>query len=295
VDVAEESKDNWEALEVDDAHAVHVKVWEGETRRAEFWLGAYKTGHTMLRLPGDDRVYKVAGSLQRVFGKRTSDWREKTILAEESKNVTRIALTTPEGEWTFDKDGEDWVQALEEGEEGLEHFDGKKLRSLVSSVARLRAADFADDVSPSDAGLDSPRGRIAFTVTTPPAEELEVKDADRMIEEQDAGEDPMAPEPAEVETFRILVGDDVDDETYIMVEGDPQIYLVATRVAERLLPGPDKLTTPPKPEGEAEAAPVAPPMNMGQDSSIPPEVMKQVQAEIQKQKMMKQLMQKQAP
>jgi hypothetical protein len=292
VDVAVESKANWAPLEVDPEQAVQVKIWAGKAELADFFVGAYKTGNTMLRLVDDERVFKVQGSIRYVFGKRTRDWRDKTVLDYESDHVTRITYRTTDGELTFEKQDKDWAEAPTTAG-SIENFDPKKVRSFVSSIAKLRTADFADDVKPEDVGLSPPRGEILVTLSIP-AEEPEVKDAGDVKAEQDAGEDPMEPTYT-IENVRILVGDDKDDsQTYLMVEGNPQIFLITSHLKERLLPTADKFATAPRPEGEAPAMPPPPPPTGTQDtSSIPPEVMKQVQDEIRKQQMMKKIMEKQ--
>jgi hypothetical protein len=284
-DVAVENKANWEALEVDDDQAVHVEVWTGDAAAAEFWIGAYKTGHTMLRLPGDERVFKVPGSIRYVFGKRVRDWREKTILDEQAKDVTRVTYRTGEETWTFERRDDEWTQVLDEGEEPLEELEPRRVQSLVGSAARLRAADFADDVEPSEAGLAPPRAEVVLTVTTPAEEAGADASTDAAVG------DAAAPEPT-VSTHRILVGDERDDEhTHVMVEGNPQVFLVTGHVAQRLVPEADSFQKPPEPQDPPPSPQaVSPPSGSGE--GIPPEVMKQVQAEIKKQKMMKKLKEK---
>ncbi len=299
LDVAVESKANWEPLEVDEAKAIHIKIFGGTNQLADFYVGAYKSGNTMVRLEGDERVFKVAGSIRYVFGKRLRDWREKTILDQKAENVTRIAYESTDGRLTFEKKDGEWTQVLAEGETPLANFDPKKVASLVGTPARLRAADFDDDAVLAEAGLAPHVAKVEITVTTPG--EPEVKGPEDVKAENDAGLDPMdAPEPT-VETFTILVGKDTgDQQTFVMLEGNPQVFVVTRNVTERLVPAADKLTTLPKPDAPDPAAPMAgpgvaiqPPGAITDGSGgIPPEVMKQVQAEIQKQKMMKKLTEK---
>lgn len=303
-DVAVESKDNWATLEVNDEKAVHVKVWAGTAELAEFWVGAYKTGNTMVRMPGDERVFKVQGSIRYVFGKRLRDWREKTILDEEAGNVTKLVYRNEHGTLAFEKTGSDWAQVLAEGETAIADFDPKKVQSFASTPVKLRAADFDDAAKPADVGLAPPVAEVEFTVTTPG--EPEVKSPEDVKAEQDAGADPMdAPEPT-VETFRIVIGDATADgeQTYLMVDGNPQVFLVTKHIIDRLVPDAESFSTPPRPEGEAAPQPmmpggpgaaIQPPAGgPGSGGGIPPEVMKQVQAEIKKQKMMKKLQEKMA-
>jgi hypothetical protein len=298
-DMAVESKANWAALEVDEAKAVHVKVFTGNSQAAEFFLGIYKAGNTMVRLPGDDRVFKMQGSIRYVFGKRTMDWRDKTVLDQKAEHVTAITYRNAERTLSFTREGTDWAQVLAEGEEPMENFDPKKVGSLIGAAVRLRTADFADGVDLAEAGLAPPPAEIEFTVSTPGEPEDPEKAA------ADGSTEPSEVPEVTVETFRIILGKAKDDKhTYLMVEGNDQVFLVTTNVIERLDPGADKFVTAPKPEGEAVPAgppmgmggmggmPISPPGQAGGGQGIPPEVMKQVQAEIQKQKMMKKLQEK---
>jgi len=292
LDVAVEDKANWETLEVDEAHAVHVKVWAGEALLVEFYIGAYKSGNTMVRLPGDDRVYKVQGSIRYVFGKASRDWRDKSMIEVDSKTVTRATFKTAGGTFDFQKSGEDWQILAGEGLAAVDGFDPKKVPTFVSSAATIRAADFADGVDPATVGLDPPKGEVTITATIPaPAE---AKDADDVKAAQDAGTSPMATASPEVVVHRILVGDAKDDKyIYVMVDDDPQVFLVTKYTAERLSPTADKFAASPKPDpGSGIQAPPPPPGGpgmAGDGGSLPPDVMKAVQAEIKKQQLLKKL------
>ena len=83
-----------------------------------------------------------------------------------------------------------------------------------------------------------------------------------------------------------------------MVEGKDQIFVISKYTAERLKPPAEKFSKPKKKETDgAPAAPsaVMPPGAGGafakptDGSQIPPDVMKKLQAEIKRQKMMKAL------
>ena len=104
------------------------------------------------------------------------DWRNKKILDEAPEEVVAIRFENTNGAFSFLRGGEGaWTQA--EGETPIERFGSTRVQSLVSSLANMRAVDFAAaDVDHSAAGFDEPTG----TVT------LEIRE----------GEAP-APEPAE--------------------------------------------------------------------------------------------------
>ena len=293
LDVAVEDRANWEALEIDDAQAVHVKAWAGEALLVEFFIGAYKSGNTLVRLPGDDRVYKVQGSIRYVFGKASRDWRDKSMIEVDSKTVTRATFKTANGTFDFQKDGEEWQILAGEGLAAVEGFDPKKVPTFVGSASALRAADFADGADPATVGLNPPKGEVTITATIPaPAE---AKDADEVKAEQDAGTSPMATAAPSVVVHRILVGDAKDDKyVYVMVDDGPQVFLVTKYTAERLSPTADKFAASPKtaPAGGIEALPPPPPGaagTTGDGGSLPPDVMKAVQAEIKKQQLLKKL------
>ncbi len=300
-----------ERLEVDEAHGIHVIARAGDETAIDMWVGAYQTGNTMVRVEGSDEVLMVRGSIKFAFNKRPADWRDRAILQLTAAEVNEIEFENPEGHWLFRKGAEagaegdtpteggadeeggdeeggdeeggdeeggddspaddEWREVLlpaAEGEEPrapIENYEAAKVRTIVSSLARLRASDFADDdATPESVGCDG-SARV------------------RMI----SGEGDDA------QTVVLVVGNEQGEgNRYVMLEGDDTIYVVSRFMAERLRPTVeafqpgDSGTEEPPPMGGPHGMPGMPGMpggGMPGGGQIPPEVMQQIQQQLQQQ------------
>jgi hypothetical protein len=298
-----------ERLEVDEASGIRViATTGGDSPALDMWVGAYRSGNTMVRVEGSDEVLMVQGSIKFAFNKRPRDWRDRGILQLTAAEVQEVEFQNERGHWLFrkgddegdddegegaanetaegeapaegegDDDAEDdtddeWRQVvLEEAPEGreptgpVENFEPAKVRTIVSSLARLRASDFAaPDATPESLGLDG-SARV------------------RMVTGE--GED--------AQTVVIRVGDEHEEgNRYVMVDGDDTIYVVSRFMAERLLVDEESFQ-PGDPEPAAGGPPGGMPGMPGGmpgmpghggggpgGGQIPPEVMRQLQQQLQ--------------
>jgi hypothetical protein len=284
--IAAESKSSWKELEIDANHRVEVRVFKGSTQLVDFFIGGYRGGATMVKFPDDEKIYRVKGSIRYLFAKPSRDWREKRILNIENEKVVRLEFTNTSGSFAFSKVEGKWA---DESVPAVPDYDEKKISGFVSTVAHLRATDFEDALKPDAVGLGPQSPRVAIAYTEGEAKP-EGKDAAPDAASADAGEEG-AEASADVHRDTILVGNKKDESsTYVMMEGGSQVFLISKYTAERLIPAADKFATPPKkeeakPAADASTAPDAP----AEATSIPPDIMKKIQAEINKQKLLKQL------
>jgi hypothetical protein len=110
--LAAESKESYEDLEIDPDQRVQVKVFKGSTQLADFFIGGYRGGATMVRFPEDDKVYRVRGSIRYLFAKPPRDWREKRMLNIENDQVVRLEFHSENGDFAFSKRGSGWTRAV---------------------------------------------------------------------------------------------------------------------------------------------------------------------------------------
>jgi hypothetical protein len=271
--IAATKAQNHERLEVDDAHGVRVIAKQGERTVIDFRLGAYRSGNTMLRLQGQERVLSVRGSIKYAFNKPLRDWRNRSIVDSDPEQVSGLVLRNPSGTYTFTKAGEDWQAA--EGTT-IDRFAPSKVRSLVSSLARLRAVNFADEgKTAAQAGIGPDSPTVTLTSTA------------------DGG-------PGQVVMRLGSAHGDGDREFYLMREGDETVYVVSSFIAEKLRADTDDFQTPP--DGGVAATPEPPPemppgmgggmpgmppgmpgMPPGGGGKIPPEIMRQIQEQLRQQ------------
>ena len=156
--------ENYERLQVDDANAVHVVVRAGEDTLAELKVGKYANGMTMLRLGERKEVYGASGSLRYAFDRELKVWRNRRVVEVEPATVESIRFDSGNGAFSFERQEDGWKPI--EGKKALGDFDPKTVTSLVSTVTRLIATDFApEDTSPARAGLNEPKATVTTRVS----------------------------------------------------------------------------------------------------------------------------------
>lgn len=255
--VAATKKENHKRLELDDEHAIRVKAKEGDKQVADVWIGAAKSGGTMVRVEGSDTVLAAKGSFRYVFDQDVKDFRNRDVTDFDGKDVTAIALTSAKGTFKFtkeskkegDADVETWVQA--KGEKPIARFDPAKVERLADALSSLRAVDFATpEETDAVTGLDNPMGRARLT-----------KKDGSIIE--------------------IAVGKQHKDGTehFARVTGSDVVYRITNFSSERIMAD-AKAFEKPEPKAEPEGASGMPPMAGGGPEGmqgLPPELLKQLQ------------------
>jgi hypothetical protein len=198
-----------EKLEVDEKNAAHVVAKGGGKVLIDAFIGAYKSGSTMLRLEGQDTVAAVRGSIRFAFAKDTKDWRDRKITDIPTEQVQKITFINTGGTLSFQREGDGFTQVLGKGEKKIEPFDANKAKGVVGTAANLSATDFAKpDETPEQLGF-TPSG---------PSVVLSLK--------SDAGESEVV--------YRI--GNKVENTSYyVRKDGDDITYLVSAWIGERLL------------------------------------------------------------
>lgn len=248
-----------ERLEVDESNGVHVIARAGSEELIDFWIGGFRSGSTLIRLDGQDQTLMVNGSIKFAFNKPPRDFRDRAIVELEPDEVREATFTNANGTFRFRKNGSAWEQVLEgdPAPTAIERFAATKVGTAVSGIARLRASDFAAaDVTAESAGFGESAARVVL----------------------------LAGEGDEAETVTLHVGNEVEDGArYVMREGNDTIFTVSRFMAERLVPNAEAFQEA-EPGSEPEAAP-APAPAPGGGGQIPPELMEQIQRQLQQQGM----------
>jgi hypothetical protein len=281
-----------EELEVDDAHGVHVVVHGADDAvLADLIIGAFRGGNTMVRAAGQDTVVTVRGSIRFAFARDVKDWRNRSMLDLEADQISAAEWTGPNGHFAFarpqvageapppSEDGEevpapaphlgDWAPTAvsyvpaAEGDAGvaavppapvttLASFAPSRITSMVSSLAHMRASDFAaTEIDRAAAGITDASAHVTLTV--------------------DGEGGP--------ERHTITVGSEASSGNfYAMRDGDPTIFVVTRFLMEKISPAASAFeqtaaAEAPAPEGDM------PPMPGG-GGEIPPELMRQIQAQM---------------
>ena len=160
--IAATRPENHARLEVDAEHAIRVKAKEGDALVVDLLIGASKSGGTMVRKEGDDTVVATQGTIRYAFDKESKDLRNRTITDLDTGDVTSLELKSDKGSFKFEKAESAWTQA--KGEKPIKDFSGTKVQGIASTLARLRAVDFAPPgATPEATGLDAPKATAVLT------------------------------------------------------------------------------------------------------------------------------------
>jgi hypothetical protein len=208
--IISDQKSRQTELEVGD-DGLRVAIKKGDKLLADFRLGKSANQFTMLRLEGKDEVWAATNILKYQLDKSTTDWRDKTITAFEEKDAERLQVTSKDGSKIVltkpaPTDGgapmTDWQ--VVESTVKVEPFDKTVPSGMVSQLATWKTNDFADGAKPEDTGLASP--------------ELTVTVSLRSGKQQ-----------------TVLLGKKKgDDDYYVKVADNPQVFLVKKYNLDRL-------------------------------------------------------------
>ncbi len=211
-DVVTENAGKFGELEVSDDKGAHV-IARGDGGKVLFdaWLGKSSSGFTMLRPTGKQEVWQASGLFKYTFAKEPKQWRDHTVL---DVNKDEVGKLTVEGDGQklvlerippAEKNAEAKWKVVESTVK-VDPLDDAVANSMVQTMSSLRAADFDDAAKPADVGLAPPRVKITVTQKAQP--------------------------------FVLLVGKQKGDDSWVSVEGKPQIYLLQKYLTERLAVAP---------------------------------------------------------
>jgi hypothetical protein len=245
-----------EKLEVDEKSGTHVIAKGGGKTLLDAYIGAYKSGSSMVRLNGQDAVAAVRGSIRFAFTKDVKEWRDRQINEVPAETVQQITFVNKDGRLQFKRENDAFVQVLAKGEKKIDPLDANKVKGVVGTAANLSATDFA-------AGTETPE-QLGFTETSGTVV-LDVKN--------DKGEESQI-------TYRI--GAQNDQSYYLRKDGDDVTYLISAWVGGRLLSNREGLIKKEKTEEGSRENPIqVQPNNIQNMDQLPPEVQKQLMQQLQ--------------
>ncbi len=225
-DLISNKKDKLADFDIDDAQGTVVVVSTKEGKALDLVFGRpAKGGGSTVRKAGSSDVYVAKGRLGSIIKKDVSGWRKKAIVDVKLDDITRVATTSADGQKVVVEaktppappapDTPDagpppppprpeWSLVEPSSLPAGFRLDKSQLSRVASAVATLRAQDFADGVSDADAGLAGAHTKV----------ELTTKDGKSVV---------------------INVGKEDDKKrVYVKLDGDPQVYLVASYSAKQL-------------------------------------------------------------
>lgn len=107
--------------------------------------------NTWVRPEGADQIYRVNRNLRRVLDRPVTEWRnaDVMVLTQDQKDaLTAIEVAYTDHVLRFERVDDAWAMTSPEGIE----VDPSLIARFTREVDTLRAEEFADDVTPADAG-----------------------------------------------------------------------------------------------------------------------------------------------
>jgi len=202
-DLVTDRADKHAEFEVDEPKATRVTVEDKAGKvRADFLVGKYQNGTTMMRPVGKNQVFQAIGSLKNVFAKDATGWRDKTILEFVREDAQRLEIGTAGGTIALaKKDEKSWQ--VESSSIAIDNLDQAMATQIVSSLAALKATGFADGAG-AETGLDKPDATLSVTLK--------------------GGK-----------THRVLVGALQGENRFVRLPDGKQVFLVRKQSVERLV------------------------------------------------------------
>lgn len=256
--VAATETSSHKVLEVDDAQAIRVIAKGKGKTLADLLIGASRGGNTMVREAGKKQVLAVAGAIKWSFNKELKDWRNRKVIDVKPEEITEVTYKSKNGSFHLIKKDGNW--ALGPGSKPIKKFSSTQAANLVSSLATLSAANFADpNVTEAAAGLTD---KSAATVV------VQVAAANK--------------QPQSI-TLRVGRATPTDPSQFYLKASKDIIYIVGKYLADRLTPKPVDFQEPEKKEGDTPPAMPQAPGGPAGANQLPPEVLQQLQQQMRQQ------------
>ncbi len=206
-----------QALFMVDSTGTEVWVDQKGKEIAHFFVGKSSDdwSSTFVRAADSDKVILVPEYLPSLF-QRGESWREKTIFGFEMKDITRYGYTSPkQGQFLASKD-ESGNWKMDTPMTGA--IETAKMTPVIQSLGQLKAAGFADDMSPAAAGVEPDTTKVTATL-------------------------------ADGSTHVLIVGGSApSNRRYVRKEGSDQIYTVGIGRLKAMFPVKETLLAPPAPQ-----------------------------------------------
>lgn len=233
LDIASEQKKSFEDLKVDEKNGIEVEIYEGDNKVAHMIIGKSGGGFTMIKPEGEEKVYRVNGSLRYVVDKQLRQWRNRTIVKTDKTKITRIEFTNKNGQFVFEKDSTatpaQWK--IVKAEPQIPEYESSKVDTIVNSLQSISAYDFLDPPYTANPGLEDADN---------PAKMI-------FVEKAEGGD----------LTHTVLIGNQQvsgssgeSGNYYSKIQGRDQIYVISKYLGDRFVPNIEsfkKGANPPRP------------------------------------------------
>jgi hypothetical protein len=145
--------------QLDAAHGVHVVAYKGGDKKLDEIFGkSGPAGELVVVTDKPDQVWAAKGYSSYLYAKEPKDFRDKEILKFDDTSAAQVSIVNAHGTLSFTKGGDGWAGTVDK--KAIAHFDGEKVKTMLSAYKTLNADDFGDGKSLADTGLDKPTATV---------------------------------------------------------------------------------------------------------------------------------------
>jgi hypothetical protein len=164
-DLVTSQPDKQAEFEVDDKSGVHVVAKHDGKVLADFIVGKGVGAGTMIRPAGSNDVWRASGITKFIFDKGTSDWRDKGIATFTAADAEKLEVVDKDGakislKKAGTKVGNEEKWDVVSSSIKIDKLDDSVPNGIVSALSTWKGNDFADGVTPAQAGLDAPALKV---------------------------------------------------------------------------------------------------------------------------------------
>jgi Domain of unknown function (DUF4340) len=148
--------------QLDPAHGLHVVAWKGSDKKVDETFGKSGTaGQLVVITAKPDQVWAAKGYSGYLYTKEAKDFRDKDILKFDDGNAAQVTIVNTGHTLSFTK-GDKWVGIVDR--KPIANFSEDKLKDFLRAYKSLDAADFGDEKTLADTGLDKPDATLTVVL-----------------------------------------------------------------------------------------------------------------------------------
>ncbi len=160
-ELASRNPEKFKNLEVTADKAVEVLFYGPDQKvLADILIGKLGPDYnsSYVRVKDANVVYLASANLRSLFPRKPWAWRDRNMMSFDVKEATGLRIYLPEDSVIAYRDSLWHVK-------GIESPDTLQIRSLLRILSRLTAIDFADTLTPDQAGLNPPKARVVVELS----------------------------------------------------------------------------------------------------------------------------------
>lgn len=139
-------------FKVDEAQANHIKLFSKDNKiLTDIYVGKASDNGQYIRNNNSNKVFKTSPYLLSYLNKSLEDWKDKTLMSLDSKNIVKISIEKNNEELLLENRNDTWY-AIKPKEYLADHL---AIRSLLDQIHHLKGDSFATEEEFNELNFDN--------------------------------------------------------------------------------------------------------------------------------------------